>query len=54
MYKDVLRSITDIELLPVIALVAFVVFFTGLLIWAFVQRKEHVEHMAQLPLEEEN
>lgn len=53
MYKNVLRSITDIDFLPVIALVIFVLFFTGLLLWTFFQRKEHMEKMASLPLEEE-
>ncbi|MFK7906834.1 MAG: hypothetical protein AB8B69_17000 [Chitinophagales bacterium] len=53
MYKNVLRSITDIEFLPVVALVIFVMFFTGLLLWTFLQRKEHIDKMASLPLEEE-
>ena len=53
MYKNVLRSITDIEVLPVVALVVFVLFFTGLLVWTFLQRKDKMEKMAHLPLEEE-
>lgn len=53
MYKNVLRSITDIEVLPIIALVVFVLFFTGLLLWTFLQRKEKMDKMARLPLEEE-
>ncbi len=50
MYKDILRSISDIEIFPVIAIVIFFLFFIGLLIWVFGMDKKLVNHMSQLPL----
>ncbi|MEM7513691.1 MAG: hypothetical protein AAF388_22385 [Bacteroidota bacterium] len=53
MYKDVLRSIDDISLFPVIAILIFFVFFILLGIRVVKMDKKHVNKMAGLPLEEE-
>ena len=53
MYKDVLRSIDDISLFPVIAILIFFVFFLLLGIRVVKMDKKHVSKMAGLPLEEE-
>ena len=54
MYKDVLRSIDDISLFPVIAILIFFVFFILLGIRVVKMDKKHVNKMAGLPLEEED
>ncbi len=53
MYKEVLRSIENVEIFPIISLVIFVLFFIGITIWAILVPKEYVSHMESLPLEEE-
>lgn len=49
MYKDVLRSITDIEIFPVISLTIFMVFFAGLIVFVLRMSKSHIQHMEELP-----
>ncbi|MEM6764940.1 MAG: hypothetical protein AAF824_18175 [Bacteroidota bacterium] len=53
MYKDVLRSIDDISLFPVIAILIFFVFFLLLGIRVVKMDKKHVNKMSSLPLDEE-
>lgn len=36
---------------PIISLVIFVAFFTGVILWAFSLSRSHVNHMSQLPLD---
>jgi len=52
MYKDVLRSIEGIEIFPVISLIIFTLFFGGLIFYAMGLRKNKVEALANLPLED--
>ncbi len=52
MYKAILENINGVEIWPVIGLVIFFVFFVGVLIWAFRLKKEEVDHMANIPLED--
>jgi cbb3-type cytochrome oxidase subunit 3 len=52
MYKAILENISGIEIWPVIGLIIFFTFFTGVLIWAFRMKNEEVNHMANLPLSE--
>lgn len=51
MYKEVLRSIEGIGIFPSIALVLFLGFFTGLVIYLVKKGKAHFEDAARLPLE---
>ena len=53
MYKQVLNSITTIEIFPVISLILFVSFFSLMLYKVFYSSKPWVEHMSALPLEDE-
>lgn len=53
MYKHVLRAIDGIEIFPVISLVIFMVFFAGLVLYAFKLSKNIVNHMENLPLEDD-
>lgn len=50
MYKDVLQSITNIEIWPIISFIIFFVFFLGLLWWVFKVDKKFIAEMASMPL----
>lgn len=53
MYKEVLRSIEDIEIMPLISLVVFMLFFIGMFIWVVTVDKKYVDHMKSLPLNDD-
>ncbi|MEM6263144.1 MAG: cbb3-type cytochrome c oxidase subunit 3 [Bacteroidota bacterium] len=53
MYKDVLRSIPDAGLFPAIAIVIFMLFFVGLLIYVSKLTKKEVAHMSDIPLQDQ-
>ena len=53
MYKNVLQSIENIEIWPVISFVIFFIFFLCLLLWVFTTDKKFIEKMESLPFEEE-
>ncbi|MDX5347549.1 MAG: hypothetical protein LPJ89_05165 [Hymenobacteraceae bacterium] len=54
MYKDILRSITGIEIYPLISFGIFFAFFIALLLYVVLVNKDHIKAMAQLPLKNEN
>lgn len=54
MYKEVLRSIEGVGVFPSIALILFLVFFIGLIIYLVKKGKKHWEDVARLPLESDN
>ncbi len=54
MYKNVLQSIDNIAIWPVISFVIFFAFFLCLLIWVFTVDKKFVARMEQLPFENKN
>lgn len=51
MYKEVLRSIEGIGIFPSIALMLFLGFFVGLIIYLVKKGKSHYEDVAKLPLQ---
>jgi cytochrome c oxidase cbb3-type subunit IV len=51
MYKNVLQSIENIEIWPVISFVIFFVFFICLLWWAFSADKKFIDKMKALPID---
>ncbi|HEY0656515.1 MAG TPA: cbb3-type cytochrome c oxidase subunit 3 [Chryseosolibacter sp.] len=53
MYKNVLQSIDNIAIWPVISFVIFFLFFLCLLWWVFSTKKVFIEKMKSLPLENE-
>jgi cbb3-type cytochrome oxidase subunit 3 len=53
MYKEVLRSIENVEIFPIISLIIFVLFFIGIAIWAIRVPKEYIDHMESLPMAED-
>lgn len=54
MYKSVLQSIDGIEIYPIISFVIFFAFFMGLLAYVVVVKKEHIQSMKAMPLQNEN
>ena len=54
MYKNVLQSIDNIAIWPVISFVIFFIFFLCLLLWVFTVDKTFVARMEQLPFENKN
>lgn len=54
MYKEVLRSIEGIGIFPTIALILFLGFFIGLIIYLIKKGKKHWEDVARLPLESDD
>ncbi len=52
MYKNILQSIENIEIWPVISFVIFFVFFIALLWWVFTRDKEFIMKMKRMPIQE--
>ena len=54
MIKNVLESISGIDIFPIISLVLFALVFGLMLVWVFRLDKKTVSHMKNLPLEDED
>lgn len=54
MYKEVLRSIDNIAIWPVISFVIFFAFFIDLLWYAFTADKNFIKRMSNMPIDDEN
>ena len=52
MYKEILQSIDNVAIWPVISFVIFFLFFIMLLWWTFTANKKFLNEMAQKPLED--
>jgi cytochrome c oxidase cbb3-type subunit 4 len=52
MYKNVLQSIENIQVWPVVSFVIFFVFFLCLLLWVFTTDKKFIDKMKSLPIED--
>ena len=50
--KHNMETISGIEIYPVISLLIFFLFFVGLGIWVFSYRKEKIQEMSNIPLDE--
>ena len=51
MYKNILQSIDNIAIWPVVSFVIFFVFFICLLWWVFSVDKNFITKMKQLPID---
>ena len=51
MYKNVLQSIDNVAIWPIISIVIFFIFFICLLWWVFTTKKIFIDKMKGLPLE---
>lgn len=52
MYKNILQSIENIEIWPVISFIIFFVFFVALLWWVFTRDKDFISKMKSMPIQE--
>ena len=53
MYKYILSNVENINWLAVSSLVLFFMIFVLSSIWILSSRKEYIDHMSNLPLDEE-
>lgn len=51
MYKNILLSIDNVAIWPVVSFVIFFIFFAVLLWWVFSADKKFIKKMKELPLE---
>jgi cytochrome c oxidase cbb3-type subunit IV len=51
MYKNVLQSIDNVAIWPVISFVIFFLFFICLLWWVFTTDKKFIDKMKSLPMD---
>jgi hypothetical protein len=54
MYKEVLESMQGIGLYGIISICLFFVFFAGVLVWSCALKKNYLNTMGHLPLEDAN
>lgn len=47
-------SISGIEIYPVISLIIFFTFFVALFWWVFTAKKDYIERMSAIPLDNQN
>lgn len=52
MYKEILRSIENIAIYPILSLIIFLLFFVGMFIWVVNTPKDHIKYMESLPFDE--
>ena len=52
MYKNVLQSIEGVGIFPIISMLIFFSIFMSAIVWFFKADKEHLQRMAELPLEQ--
>jgi cytochrome c oxidase cbb3-type subunit 3 len=48
-FSNYLEQIVGVSIFPIISLVLFVAFFTGVLVWIYSIDKKEIEHMENLP-----
>ena len=53
MYKDILQSISGIEIYAIVAMVIFILFFVGMTIWIIKVDKKYIKRMSELPIEKD-
>ena len=51
--KGNLENIDGVEIYPIISLLIFFVFFVALAIWVISARKQYIEEVSNIPLEED-
>ena len=52
MYRQILQSIQDVDIWPVVSLVIFFVFFVGILIKVALTDKKFIKKMEEMPLDD--
>lgn len=54
MFRFILGSGQEFEIMQIITLLVFFVIFVGVIIWAIFAKKRYINHMSELPLEDQN
>lgn len=54
MFSQNLSSIDGVSIFPIISLILFFVIFSGVLYWVLKKDKSYMEHLANIPLQENN
>ncbi|MCU0398398.1 MAG: cytochrome C oxidase Cbb3 [Cyclobacteriaceae bacterium] len=54
MYRNILQSIDNVQIWPIISLSIFFIFFIVLLWWVFTADKGFIKKMENLPLNDRN
>lgn len=49
--KNHMESITGIEIYPMISLIIFFTFFVGLFWWVYTAKKDYINKVSQIPLD---
>ncbi len=49
-FSTYLEQIAGVSIYPVVSLLLFAAFFTGVMIWVWRMDKKEIEHAEQLPL----
>jgi len=52
MYKDVLRTIENVQIWPLISLIIFFLFFIGVVIYLLKMDKNFIKKMKELPMDD--
>jgi len=52
--KGHMETIQGIEIYPIVSLIIFFLFFVVLFWWVFTAKKDYVQEVSQIPLENEN
>ncbi|MBA6151241.1 CcoQ/FixQ family Cbb3-type cytochrome c oxidase assembly chaperone [Gelidibacter maritimus] len=52
--KNHMDSISGIEIYPMISLLIFFIFFVALFWWVFTAKKEYIDRMSDIPLDNQN
>ncbi|MGB3345398.1 MAG: cbb3-type cytochrome c oxidase subunit 3 [Aequorivita sp.] len=52
--KGNLENIDNVQIYPIISLLIFFIFFVGLFYWVMTAKKEHIEEVSNIPLENNN
>ncbi len=52
--KHYMENISGIEIYPMISLLIFFIFFVILFWWVFTAKKEYIEKVSNLPLDNQN
>jgi len=53
MFRNILETIQGIEVFPMISLLLFTVVFASVLIWVFNMDKTRLQHMENMPLNDD-
>ena len=51
MYKQILRTMQDAEVFPMLSLIIFTIIFVSVLVWVVTLDRKTVQHVERLPLE---